>query len=106
MGPWVQPRCSSGDNAFPDCTATSVAPGAGTPGRNQLVCDGVFLCGRSGHGVNRCSRVDTSFPFVPRVGRLISWMASTGQYGPVGPWRCLRREKRDGLGGRVSLPDH
>ena len=31
----------------------SVAPGAGTPGRNQLVGDGVFLCGHSGHGVNR-----------------------------------------------------
>ena len=27
-----------------------------------MVC---FSCGRSGHGVSRCSRVDTTFPFVP-----------------------------------------
>ena len=38
------------------------------------------------------------------VGRLISGMASTGQYGMVGPWRGLRRETRDGPGRRVS-PD-
>ena len=37
----------------------SVAPGAGTPERNQLAGDGVFWCGRPGHGVNICSRVDT-----------------------------------------------
>ena len=24
-----------------------------------------FSCGRQGHGVNRCSQVDTSFPFLP-----------------------------------------
>ena len=76
----MQPRCSSGGNAFSDCTATmmaaqednpaevkvppdagarrpSVAPGAGMPGRNQLAGDGVFSCGRPGHGVNRCSWV-------------------------------------------------
>ena len=28
----------------------SVAPGAGTPGRNQLAGDGVFSCGRPGQG--------------------------------------------------------
>ena len=42
----------------------SVALDAGTPGRNQLAGDGVFSCGRPGHGVNRCSQVDTSFPFL------------------------------------------
>ena len=25
-----------------------------------------FSCGRQGHGVNRCSQVDTSFPFLPQ----------------------------------------
>ena len=44
----------------------SVAPGAGTPGWNQLAGDGVLSGGHPGHGVNRCSRVDTSFPFLPR----------------------------------------
>ena len=39
---------------------------AGTPGRNQLAGDGLFSCGRPGHGVNRCSRVDTSFLILPR----------------------------------------
>ena len=37
-------------------------------GKMSLVSAGVpvcFLCGRQGHGVNRCSRVDTSFPFLP-----------------------------------------
>ena len=24
-----------------------------------------FSCGRQGHGVNRCSQIDTSFPFLP-----------------------------------------
>ena len=38
----------------------SVAPGAGTPGRNKLAGDGVFSCGRPG----QCFRVDTSFPFL------------------------------------------
>ena len=42
----------------------SVALDAGTLGRNQLAGDGVFSCGRPGHGVNRCSQVDTSFPFL------------------------------------------
>ena len=36
----------------------SVAPGAGTPGQSQLAGDGVFSCGRPGHGVNRCSWVN------------------------------------------------
>ena len=34
----------------------------------SLVSAGVpvyFSCGRQGHGVNRCSQVDTSFPFLP-----------------------------------------
>ena len=80
----------------------SVTPVAGTSGQSQsseaepvMVC---FSCGRPGHGVNRCSRVDTSFPFLPRAG--------TGQYGLVDPWRGFLREMRDGPGGRVSLPDH
>ena len=30
-----------------------------------------FSCGRQGHGVNRCSQMDTSFPFLHQDGR---WM--------------------------------
>ena len=64
----------------------SVAPGAGTPGRSQLseaepvmVC---FSCGHPGHGMNRCSRVDTSFPFLPQ-----GWSVDIrdGQYRAVWP---------------------
>ena len=47
----------------------SIMPEVGSMGQSQLsegeqvmVC---FSCGRPGHGVNRCSRVDTYFPFLP-----------------------------------------
>ena len=66
----------------------SVAPGAGMPGRNQLAGDGVFSCGRPGHGVNRCSRVDTSFPFL-----LLDWSVDIrdGQYRAVWPGGSIAR---------------
>ena len=38
---------------------SAVSPG---PGTERGHC---FSCGRQGHGVNRCSQVDTSFPFLP-----------------------------------------
>ena len=38
---------------------------------------GCFLCGRQGHKVNRCSQVDTSFPFLP-PGWLVE--VRNGQY--------------------------
>ena len=60
----------------------SIAPGAGTPGWNQLAGDGVFSCGRPGHGVKRCSRVDTSFQFLPRSWSVDIW---DGQYRAVWP---------------------
>ena len=48
----------------------SIMPEAGSAGQSQLsegeqvmVC---FSCGHPGHGVNRCSRVDTSIPFLPQ----------------------------------------
>ena len=43
----------------------------------MMVC---FLCGRPGHGDNRCSRVDTSFPFLPQ-----GWSVDirNGQYQAV-----------------------
>ena len=56
------------------------------PGRGQLseaeqvmVC---FSCGRPGHWVNRCSRVDTSFPFLPQ-----GWSVDVrdGQYRAIRP---------------------
>ena len=62
-----------------------------------------FSCGRQGHGVNRCSQVDTSFPFLPQ-----GWSVDVrnGQYrairtGGTGMWSTP-----DVPGGRVSLPDH
>ena len=88
----------------------SVVPEVGMPERSQLseveqvmVC---FSCGRPGHGVNRCSLVDTSFPFLHRVGRWISEMANTGRYGLVELGCGLLQAMRDGPGGRVSLLDH
>ena len=49
---------------------SSVVPEVGISGQSQLsevervmVC---FSCGSPGHGLNRCSRVDTSFPFLPQ----------------------------------------
>ena len=87
-----------------------VVPEVGIPGRSQLseveqvmVC---FSCRRPGHGVNRCSRVDTSFLFLPQGWSVDSEMASTGRYGLVELACGLLRETRDGPGGRVSLPDH
>ena len=46
---------------------SAVSPGPGTEKGHSVkewvrVC---FSCGRQGHGVNRCSQVDTSFPFLP-----------------------------------------
>ena len=46
-------------------SAVSLGPGAE---RGHSVKEWVrvcFSCGRRGHGVNRCSQVDTSFPFLP-----------------------------------------
>ena len=46
---------------------SAVPPGPDTE-RGHSVKEWVrvcFSCGRQGHGVNRCSQVDTSFPFLP-----------------------------------------
>ena len=70
--------------------------------------DQCFSCGLFGHGVNRCTRLDRSFPFkMPgwsvdlRDGQ---YRASLHAYGEMN--RTSGGEKRDGAGGRVSLPDH
>ena len=57
-----------------------------------------FSCGCQGHGVNRCSQVDTSLPFLPQ-----GWSVDVrnGQYRPVELECGLLRETRDGPGGRV-----
>ena len=79
----------------------SVAPGAGTPGRNQLAGDGVFSCGRPGHGVNRCSRVETSFPF-----RGWSVDIHDGQYRAVWHGGSMARSPpgNEGWSGQESQP--
>ena len=58
---------------------SAVSPGTGAErghsGKEWVrVC---FSCGRQGHGVNRCSQVDTSFPFLP-----LGWSVDVrnGQY--------------------------
>ena len=53
-------------------SAVSPGPGMdiGHPVREWTrVC---FSCGRQGHGVNRCSQVDTSFPFLPPTGLAVA----------------------------------
>ena len=81
----------------------SVALGAGTPGQNQLAGDGVFSCGRPGHGVNRCSRVDTSFPFLPR-----GWSVDIrdGQYRAVWHGGSMARSppENEGWSGKEGQP--
>ena len=95
----------SGNHVLPDCTTVtgrsggksgrgedagagslSVVSEVGITGRSQLseveqvtVC---FSCGRPGHGVNRRSRVDTSFPFLPH-----GWSVDIrdGQYRAIWP---------------------
>ena len=47
---------------------SAISPGTGAE-RGHSVREWVrvcFSCGRQGHGVNRCSQVDTSFPFLPQ----------------------------------------
>ena len=60
-----------------------------------------FSCGLQGHGVNRCSRMDVSFPYL-----LPGWSVDVrnGQYAELDG--TVSREKRDGSGERVSLPDY
>ena len=41
----------------------SVGQSQSSEGEQVMVC---FSCGRPGHGVKRCSRVDTYFPFLPQ----------------------------------------
>ena len=64
------------------------APSEGEMGRLSAGLPVCFSCGRQGHGVNRCSRVDTSFPCLPP-----GWSVDVrnGQY-----W--VTRTDGDGLG--------
>ena len=61
-----------------------------------MVC---FPCGRPGHGVNRCSRVDTYFPFL-----LQGWSVDVrdGQYRAVWPGGVRARSPpgNEGWSGR------
>ena len=67
-----------------------------------MVC---FSCGEAGHGVSRCSRMDTTFPFLP-PGWLVDFR--DGQYRAVWPTDrpgAFRLKTPVDPGGRVSLPD-
>ena len=79
---------------------SAVSPGTGA-GRGPMC----FSCGHQGHGVNRCSQVDTYFPFLP-PGWAVSEMANIWQHGLMELDWGLLPETRDGPGGRVSLLDH
>ena len=60
--------------------------GGASPLTNDLWKRGqCFYCGLHGHRVNRCSRLDISFPYI-----LPGWSVDV----------------RNGSGGKVSLPDH
>ena len=61
-----------------------------------------FSCGRQGHGVNRCSQVDISFPFLPQ-----GWSVNVrnGQYrairtGGTGMWSATGKGGRSGREGQ------
>ena len=62
------------------------APSEGEMGRLSAGLPVCFSCGRQGHGVNGCSRVDTYFPFLPpwwsvdvRNGQYrVTWTDGTG----------------------------
>ena len=83
-------------------------PGGGTPHQMDDLGDRgqCFSCGFFGHGVNRCSQLDRSFPY-----KMPGWSVdvrtdSTVLHECAEMNRTSGGEKRDGSGGRVSLPDH
>ena len=57
------------------------APSEGKMSLVSAVLPVCFSCGRQGHGVNQCSRVDTFFHFCHRGGRWMSGMANIGPHG-------------------------
>ena len=61
-----------------------------------MVC---FSCGRSGHGVSRCSRVDTAFPFLP-PGWLVDFRQ--GQYRVM--WPTVQQGNADWSGWEGQPP--
>ena len=88
---------------------SSAVPTVGGAERGQSVRERVrvcFSCRCPRHGVNRCSQVDTSFPFLSQGWSVDSGMANIERYRPAELECGLLRETRDGPGGRVSLPDH
>ena len=78
--------------------SSSAVPTVGGAERGQSAMERMrvcFSCGRPGHGVNRCSQVDTSsFPFLSQ-----GWSVDVRD----GQYRSIRT---GGAGMWVSLPDH
>ena len=62
-----------------------------------------FSCGLQGHGVNRCSYISLIYC---RGGLWMCRMANAGLPGYAEMDGTVSWEKRNGSGGRVSLPDH
>ena len=77
----------------PESTSTDI-PSSGTKGTG-MVC---FSCGRSGHGVSRCFRVDTAYPLL-RLGWSVFFR--DGQYRAV--WPTVQPGNAD-LSGREGPP--
>ena len=85
--------------------SSSAVPVVGGMGKGHSTREWVrvcFSCGRPGHGVNRCSQVDTSFPFLS-PGWLVD--VRNGQYrvvqtGGTGRWSTPGNEGRSGWKGQ------
>ena len=84
----------------------SAVPEVGSAERGQSLMERArvcFSCGRPGHGVNRCSWVDTSFPFLAQgwsmdvrdVQYLVTWTGGTRLWSPP---------ENEGWSGREGQP--
>ena len=66
-----------------------------------------FSCRFLGHGVNRCTRLDRSFPYITPGWSVNLWDGEYRESRRTGEVHTSQiGEKKDGSGGRVSLPDH
>ena len=103
---WAAQEDNPAEVKVPPDTGTQGPPVAPLPGTSAqspvLEAEPVMLCfsyGSPGHGVNRCSRVDTSFPFLPP-----GWSVAVqdGQYLAVWPGGPMARIQSGNEGWSAS----